>query len=116
MNFQDAQLPTGAVLVGSTPSMTQDTVAPGILRNHRAPKDKYGYLVVESGSLQFVWEDDPENALDADPEHPIVIEPERAHHVRITGAVTFRVEFYTFPDRQTDPAADDLQRPGESFV
>ena len=55
MNYQNARFPEGAVKVGSTPSMTEETVAPGILNKHLAPKGKFGYLVVEEGSLQFVW-------------------------------------------------------------
>ena len=57
MNYQNATLPEGAVKVGSTPAMTEKTVVPGILKKHLAPRGKFGYLVVEEGSLQFVWED-----------------------------------------------------------
>ncbi len=115
MNFQNVRLPEGAEKAGSTPSMTQNTVVPGILKKHLAPKGKWGYLVVESGSLQYVWEDDPENVLDADPGHPIVIEPERFHHVVIAGDVTFRVEFYTVPD-EGKSAGQEGDRPGSAFV
>lgn len=94
MNFQNETLPQGAVKVGSTPSMTEETVVAGILKKHLAPRGKYGYLVVEEGTLQFIWEDDHE-VLDAAPQHPIVIFPERFHHVEITGRVKFRVEFYS---------------------
>jgi len=117
MNYQNATLPEGAVKVGSTPAMTEETVVPGILKKHLAPKGKFGYLVVEEGSLQFVWEDEKDNALDADPEHPIVIFPERYHHVSITAKVRFRVEFY---DVGGVDIADNLstkgQRPGEDFI
>ena len=117
MNYQKATLPQGAVKAGSTPSMTEETVVPGILKKHLAPKGKFGYLVVEEGSLQFVWEDDEKNVLDADPQHPIVIFPERYHHVSITGEVQFRVEFY---DIGGIDIADNLtkqgQRPGEDFI
>ena len=117
MNYQNATLPVGAVKAGSTPGMTEETVVPGILKKHLAPKGKFGYLVVEEGALQFVWEDDEDNVLDADPEHPIVIFPERYHHVSITGKVRFRVEFY---DVGGIGIADSLkkkgERPGEDFI
>ena len=117
MNYQEATLPEGAVKAGSTPSMTEETVVAGILKKHLAPKGKFGYLVVEEGSLQFVWEDDEDNILDADPEHPIVIFPERYHHVSITGKVRFRVEFY---DVGGIGIAESLKkegdRPGEDFI
>ena len=115
MNYQNAALPKGAKLAGSTKLMDQDSVVPGILKKHLAPKGKWGYLVVETGSLQYVWEDDEDQVLDADPGHPIVIYPERFHHVVITGPVKFKVEFYVVDDA----AAHENQqgdRPGEAFL
>ena len=117
MNYQHASLPEGAVKAGSTPAMTEKTVVPAILKKHLAPRGKFGYLVVEEGSLQFVWEDEEDNILDADPEHPIVIFPERYHHVSITGTVRFRVEFYDVGGIDiADPQKTDGQRPGEDFI
>ncbi len=114
MNFQNADLPKGANKVGATPNMTEETVVKGILKNHLAPKGKYALVVVEEGALQFVWEDDKANVLDADPAHPIVIEPERFHHVVITGPVLFRVEFYEIVDEAADSHKKG-ERPGEVF-
>jgi tellurite resistance-related uncharacterized protein len=117
MNYQKETLPEGAVKIGSTPSMTEETVAQGILKNHLAPKGKFGYLVVEEGSLQFVWEDEEDNVLDADPAHPIVIFPERFHHVSIKGKVRFRVEFYEEPSGVAiDAEKKEGERPGEDFI
>jgi len=115
MNYQNDKLPDGAKKTGSTPTMTEETVVKGILKNHLAPKGKYGFLVVEEGALQFVWEDDMDNILDADTNHPIVIYPERFHHVIITGKVNFRVEFYyVAKDEKSENKKGD--RPGEAFV
>ena len=117
MNYQNETLPEGANKIGSTPSMTEETVAPGILKKHLAPKGKYGYLVVEEGALEFVWEDDEENVLDADPEHPIVIVPERFHHVSIKDKVRFRVEFYEVPSGVAIEAEHkEGERPGQDFL
>ena len=117
MNYQNQTLQEGARKVGSTPSMTEETVVPGILKKHLAPKGKFGYLVVEEGSCQFVWEDDEDNVLDADPQHPIVIFPERFHHVSITDKVRFRVEFYEVPGAGViDTLLKGAERPGEDFV
>ncbi len=116
MNFQNDTLPGGAVKVGSTPSMTQDTVLQGLLQKHLAPKDIYGYLVIESGSAQFVWEDDADNVLDADPDHPVVIYPERFHHVVISGPVQLRVEFYKIESDDKEHAAQQGDRPGKDFI
>lgn len=117
MNYQNETLPPGAKKIGSTPTMTEETVVPGILKKHLSPRGRFGYLVVEEGALQFVWEDDVQNVLDADPEHPIVIFPERFHHAAITGRVRFRVEFYEVGSVGID---DNLQqnaeRPGEDYI
>ncbi len=115
MNYQMDSLPEGAQKVGSTPSMTEETVVKGILKKHLTPKGKYGLVVVEEGTLQFVWEDKPENVIDGDPEHPIVIFPERFHHVAITGKVVFRVEFYVLPI-VLDGDNKQGERPGQDFI
>ena len=117
MNFQNAQLPQGAVKVGSTPIMDEKTVKPGILKSHLAPKGKYGLLLVEQGHLQYIWEDEEGPALDATPEHPIVIFPERYHHVKITGPVQFRIEFYSILDAVIPVKYEkEDRRPGEAFL
>ncbi len=117
MNFQNESLPAQAIKVGSTPAMTEETVVAGLLRKHLAPRGKIGFLVVEEGALQYVWDDAPDEVLDADPDHPIVIAPERYHHVVITGAVRFRVEFYQVPQALGDLGAPRSgERPGEDFL
>jgi tellurite resistance-related uncharacterized protein len=115
MNFQNADLPDGAELAGTTTTMTEETILPGILANHMAPKGKCGLLVVEEGACRFAWEDDLENPIDCDPDHPVVIFPERFHHVIVTGPVKLRVEFYALLTtvEGLDPKA---LRPGDDFV
>ena len=84
MNFQNEKLPQGAELSGATPTMTEKTIAPGILAKHMAPKGKCGLLVVEEGACRFVWEDDADNPIDCDPGHPVGdlprTLPPRPHH------------------------------------
>ena len=117
MNFQNETLPEGARKIGSTPTMTEDTVVPGILKKHLAPRGRFGYLVVEDGSLQFIWEDDAANPLDAASGHPIVIFPERFHRVKINGRVRFRVEFYEVDGREIEAGLEPRgERPGEDFL
>jgi len=117
MVFQNETLPLGVHKVGSTPLLTEKTVPKGILKKHLAPKGKIGLLVVEEGLLQFVWEDSPNEILDADPENPIVIWPERFHHVVINGSVRFQVEFYS-PAQVLDAEQHLIEgdRPGEDFI
>lgn len=116
MRFQNESLPKDAVKVGVTPSMTEETVLEGILNKHMSPKGKYGYLVVEEGKLDYVWEDTPDDIITADVDHPIVIEPERYHHVIITGPVKFRVEFYRVPTEMKVAGNENVPRPGEAFI
>ncbi len=116
MRYQNESLPEGAVKAGETPVMNEKNVFPGILEKHMAPKGKWGRVVVIEGTLEYVWEDSPEEIFTIDPEHPLVIEPERYHHVVLTGEVEFKVEFYKVEDevkRKTDIGA---QRPGENFL
>lgn len=117
MRFQEIKLPQGAKKVGETPIMDEKTVLKGILNKHMSPKGKYGYVVVEEGSLDFVWEDKLDDVITGDIEHPIVIEPERYHHVIITGPVKFKVEFYKVPDSEIKIANNsDVPRPGQAFL
>lgn len=113
-HYQELSLPEGAVYAASSPIMTETSILPGILKKHMAPRGKCARLVVKSGTLQFVWEDTGE-VFDATPEHPIIIAPERYHHVRLTGPVVFHLDFYTLPATAgtVDPAA---ARPGEQFL
>jgi len=115
MNIQSEPLPAGATLVGSTPTMTETSISPGLLAAHMAPRGKCGRLVVEEGACQFIWEDEPDSPIDCDPAHPVVIAAERLHHVVITGPVKLRVEFYTLPV-SLDALDPDAARPGEDHL
>ena len=115
MNYQIKTLPQGAELAGATPVMDEKTIAPGILAKHMAPKGKCGLLVVVEGACQFVWEDDPDQPIDCDPDHPVVIFPERYHHVILTGPVKLKVEFYTLPI-SLDGLDASAPRPGDDFI
>ncbi len=93
MNYQNEKLPPNVVKVGSTDPMDETNILSGLLKNHATSSGKFGYLVVQAGSLQFVWEDNNE-IFDSDSSHPIVIFPERVHHVQLIGKVRFHIEFY----------------------
>lgn len=115
MRFQNLKLPSSAVKIGETPVMNQETVLEGILNNHMAPKGKIGNIVVQSGSLDYVWEDTPDDIITADIDHNIIIESERYHHVIITGPVEFKVEFYKY-DGASSEFDEKATRPGEDFI
>ena len=114
MNYQNEPIPLASNKIGETSWMTDITVLKPILNKHMAPKGKVGLVVIRKGSLEYVWEDDLDNVLTGDSKHPIVIEPERYHHVIITGEVEFKIEFYK--DVLPDSTDDEAIRPGESFI
>ena len=114
MRFQNLPLPNQENKLGETDYMTQETVLKPILNKHMAPKGKVGLVVIKSGELGFIWEDTPNDMIKGDMNHPIVIEPERYHHVVITGDVEFKVEFYK--DNEKNRYDEEAIRPGEAFI
>ena len=87
------ELPAGVELVRVTETFDEGTVPRGLMRAHRVAVGSWGRLVVESGSLRFVWEDDGSVVeLVAGETH--VIPPDTPHRVDVTGSVRFAVEFY----------------------
>jgi tellurite resistance-related uncharacterized protein len=99
----DLELPDGVELVRTTEEFTDDTAPAGLRRAHRVAKGVWGRLVVRSGAVEFVFEDEDEA------DQPIavaagghqVIPPDRAHRVVFDGPATFVVEFYRLPDEAT---------------
>ena len=111
--YDNLPLPEGLEKVGETPWMTEKTVFQDILKKHMAPKGKLGYLIVKKGELEFVWEDE-EKIYTVNPGHPLIIYPERYHHVVLIGPVEFKIKFYKFDiDINNDEKA---LRPGENFI
>ncbi len=87
------ELPDDARLVGQTDEFTAASVPAGLLREHRLPKGRYGRILVASGVLGFSYSDD-QTPVTVTENSPLVIEPERAHHVVVGDGCRFRVEFY----------------------
>ncbi|MGL4533755.1 MAG: DUF1971 domain-containing protein [Fusobacteriaceae bacterium] len=102
--------------IGETPIMNEDNVFPDILKDHMTPKGKWGYIVVESGELEYEWMDTKE-ILKGTPKTPILIEPERLHRVILTGPVKFKVEFYKLIEPIIpEDYSKNVLRPGEKFL
>ncbi|AIO19580.1 hypothetical protein KQ51_01706 [Candidatus Izimaplasma bacterium HR1] len=114
MRFQKLPLPSKENKLGETTWLTEETVLKPILNKHMAPKGKVGLVIVKEGSLDFVWEDTPDDIITGNSYHPIVIEPERYHHVIITGNVLFKIEFYQ--DKPSNEYDESAVRPGEAFI
>lgn len=109
-HFQRETLPENAKFSVSTPVLTDTTVPRQILGKHMTPKGKCGLLVVLKGNLQLVWEDTGV-VHDADPEHPVLLYPERYHHIQMDGPSEFRIDFYEVS--YAGKCDETAERPGE---
>lgn len=96
MRYQNEVLPKGMHKISQTKLMNQDNIISALLNKHMSPKRKWAYLVILSGTCNFIWEDNPEDIMIADVNHPIIITPERFHRLIINRNVEFKLEFYMF--------------------
>ena len=96
------EIPAGYVLARTTPVFDQDSVPAGLLKAHRVATGVWGLAVVETGTLDFTFEDEGSTSTHG-PGESVVIPPDRLHHVAPVGEVTFRVEFYREPSPQDEP-------------
>lgn len=90
------QLPDGLEYVRTTDVLDQDNHPAGLLRAHRVADGVWARLLIHSGNLTFVFEDDPET-IEASAGDQIVIPPGRLHHVELGRPATFAIEFYRKP-------------------
>lgn len=87
-------LPDGLGLARTTPEFTAQTVPPKLLAAHRTAEGVWGHLVVRSGSVDFVFEDDPDHVHHVEPGSPMPIPPGRAHRLTPSDDAVFAVEFH----------------------
>jgi tellurite resistance-related uncharacterized protein len=92
-----SQLPEGLVLVRTTDVFDNQTVPKGLLRAHQIARDVWGRVVVHSGTIGFVFEDEPEAPLSLGAGETLVIPPQQPHHVELDGPASFAVEFHRRP-------------------
>ncbi len=92
------ELPEGLQLARTTDIFDKDTVPAGLLRAHRVADGVWGRLVVHSGTVTFVFEDQPDHPIVAGAGDRIVIPPGRPHHVELSDTASFAVEFHRRSD------------------
>lgn len=102
------RIPEGFVLARTTDVFDNATVPAGLLKAHRVADSVWGRLVVRSGSVRFVFEDEPDAAAVVKAGETLVIPPARLHRVELDGSATFAVEFY----RRPNDAGDALESSG----
>jgi tellurite resistance-related uncharacterized protein len=91
-------LPEGLEYVRTTDVFDQDQHPAGLRRAHRVADGVWARLLVRTGSLEFVFEDEPDQRRVVEAGDAVVIPPGRLHHVDITGPVTFALEFHREPE------------------
>jgi tellurite resistance-related uncharacterized protein len=96
-----AELPTGFEHVRTTEIFDQDHHPAGLRRAHRVADGVWARLIVHTGTLRFVFEDDPDHLRDVGAGAHVVIPPGRLHHVDIIGPVTFAIEFHRKREQQS---------------
>ncbi|WP_324749237.1 DUF1971 domain-containing protein [Sphingomonas sp. LY54] len=85
-----------------TPTFTEETVPPGLLRDHSTKRGTWGVIRMEAGKLRYVVTDPrrpPSERILALDTPPGIVEPTVLHHVEPLGPVRFHVEFYRRADR-----------------
>ncbi|MDH3753742.1 MAG: DUF1971 domain-containing protein [Acidimicrobiia bacterium] len=90
----EPMLPDGMELTRTTREFDENTVPKALLRAHQVAAGVWGNLVVTSGSIDFVFEDDPGSRRSLPEGSSQPIPPRRPHHIVITGPACFVVEFY----------------------
>lgn len=88
-----ASLPASVSLVRTTPEFTAETIPAGLCRAHRIAAGVWGVLRVLEGDVTFVLEAKLDQRFLAAGESQ-VIEPGVAHHVELSDAARFVIEFY----------------------
>lgn len=94
-------LPEGLEHVRTTDVFDEHSVPAGLLRAHRVADGVWARLVVHTGSVTFVFEDDADAPIAVAAGEHVVIPPARLHHVVLTGPATFAVEFHRAPSTPT---------------
>jgi tellurite resistance-related uncharacterized protein len=90
------RLPAGLTLDRVTRDFNQENTPAGLRRAHQIASGVWGRLVVRSGRLGFVFEaDGTEGQITVEAGQTVVIPPQTPHHVELTEAVEFAVEFYS---------------------
>jgi tellurite resistance-related uncharacterized protein len=100
-------LPDGLEHVRTTDTFDNDTVPAGLLRAHRVAEGVWGRLVVHSGTITFVFDDEPEHPITVSPGEAVAIPPARQHHLELHETATFAVEFHRIPNMPTPEAGTE---------
>ncbi len=90
----ERELPADVLPGRRTPTFSIATVPPGLLRAHHTTV--WARLEVEAGSVVF-HESEPPWQATASPGNPVIIVPERIHHIEPSDDACFAVQFFDLP-------------------
>jgi tellurite resistance-related uncharacterized protein len=90
-------IPAHYQLTRTTPTFDNDTVPTGLLAAHCVADGGWGRLVIYTGQVDFVFEDEPGQSITATAGDHVVIPPGRPHNLELIDPVTFAVEFHRDP-------------------
>jgi tellurite resistance-related uncharacterized protein len=110
------QLPDGLEHVRTTDVFGAATAPAGLLRAHRVADSVWGNLVVHTGTVTFVFDDDPDHPIAAGAGDTVAIPPARQHHLELEDpAATFAIEFHRIPSAPVPEAGGESTglRPSE---
>lgn len=88
------QMPHELRQVRTTSEFTHESTPNGLRKAHRVATGVWGRLVVNEGSVDFVFEDDDAGPLRIEAMHHVDIPPDTPHHVVTHPGCRFVVEFY----------------------
>lgn len=94
---EEIALPDGLELARTTDVFDESNHPGGLRRAHQVAAGVWGRLVVHSGHVVFVFEDQADQPRTVAAGESQVIPPERRHHVEFDGPATFAVEFHRVP-------------------
>ncbi len=87
-------MPEGLSLVRTTPEFTAVSTPGGLRSAHEVADGVWGRLRVRTGSVRFVFEDAPDDAVIVTAGGSVDIPPQRPHHVEPADDALFVVEFH----------------------
>lgn len=101
------QLPGGLEHVRTTDVFDNTTVPAGLLRAHRVADGVWGNLVVHTGTVTFVFDDEPDHPIAARSGDTVAIPPARQHHLELDEPATFAIEFHRIPSAPVPEAGTE---------
>ncbi len=90
----DDELPPGLEHVRTTDVFDHENHPAGLRRAHRVAEGVWARLVVHTGGLDFVFDDEPDAPRHVEEGGSVVIPPGRLHHLDLLEPVTFALEFH----------------------